>query len=100
MTARYPSGRFQLKFSAAQGFTEFCKGSGWATVVGEYTRRRQRRVHPAMVTLPNSKMPIFAAGMGRPRTSPGVEKRHSAVTDWANPDIIRLVSDVHRTGIH
>jgi hypothetical protein len=88
-------------FSAAQGFTEFCKGSGWATVVGEYTGGGNDAFTPAMVTLPNSKMPIFfAAGMGLNPDFTAVEEALTApdVLVERNPeDIIRLV-EVTSTG--
>ena len=80
-------------FSAAQGFTEFCKGSGWATVVGEYTGGGNDAFTPAMVTLPNSKMPIFfAAGMGLNRTSPQWKKRSRRPMCWLS-ETLRTSSD-------
>ncbi|MGE5579924.1 MAG: S41 family peptidase [Bacillota bacterium] len=81
-------------FSSAQGFTEFCKGSGWATVVGEYTGGGNDAFTPAMVTLPNSKMPVFfAAGMGFNPDFSAVEEVLTApdvLVERDPDDIVRL----------
>lgn len=82
-------------YSSAQGFTEFCKGSGWATVVGEYTGGSNDGFTPAMVTLPNSRIPIFfAAGMGLNPDFTAVEEALTApdVLVERNPeDIVKLM---------
>jgi hypothetical protein len=76
-------------YSSAQGFTEFCKGSGWATVVGEHTGGGNDALAPAMVPLPNSKMPIFfAAGMGLNPDFSAVEEALTA------PDVLLCAEDI------
>jgi C-terminal processing protease CtpA/Prc len=82
-------------FSSAQGFTEFCKGSGWATVVGEHTGGGNDAFTPGMVTLPNTRMPIFfAAGMGLNPDFTAVEETLTApdiLVERSPEDIIKLV---------
>ena len=70
MTTIEPSGECPYKgkiyvltgpgvFSSAESFCMFCKSSGWATLVGEYTGGDGGGSTPAMITLPNSKIPVF-----------------------------------------
>ncbi|MEX0974866.1 MAG: S41 family peptidase [Bacillota bacterium] len=52
-------------YSAAEGFTAFCKASGFATVVGTWTGGDGIGFTPAEVVLPNSGMVVrFPLGMG------------------------------------
>lgn len=46
-------------FSSAEGFAAFCKGSGWATLVGEPTGGGGDGSGPVIAVLPNSKMAVF-----------------------------------------
>lgn len=47
-----------LCYSAADGFAAFCKGSGFATVVGTSTGGDGIALTPALITLPNSGMVV------------------------------------------
>lgn len=52
-------------FSSGESFAAFCKGSGWATVVGSYTGGDGIGYDPALLTLPNSGMTVrFSSMMG------------------------------------
>jgi len=52
-------------FSSAESFAAFCKGSGWATLVGSVTGGDGIGFDPAFLTLPNSGMVIrFSSVMG------------------------------------
>lgn len=52
-------------FSSSESFAAFCKGSGWATLVGSYTGGDGIGIDPVMVTLPNSGMVVrFPAILG------------------------------------
>lgn len=82
-------------YSSAQSFVEFCKSSGWATVVGEYSGGGSDGFTPAMLTLPNSKIPIFfAAGMGLNPDFSAVEEALTApdiLVERSPEDIVKLV---------
>ena len=102
-----PSGEYPYKgkvfllvdftvFSSAQGFAEFCKGSGWATLVGEHTGGGNDGSTPSMVTLPNSGIPVFfAAGMGLNPDFTAVEEVHTApdvLVERSSDDLVRLAA--------
>ena len=45
-------------FSSSESFAAFCKGSGWATLVGTFTGGDGIGMDPALVTLPNSGLVV------------------------------------------
>ncbi len=74
-------------FSSAEAFANFCRSSGWATIVGEHTGGDGVGGTPAMVTLPNSKIPVFfpsALGLNPDLTAN--EETHTAPDVLVEPD--------------
>jgi len=98
-----PSGEFPYKgrifllvdrkvFSAAEAFASFCKGSGWATVVGERTGGDGGGSTPAIMVLPNSRMAIlFPSTMGLNADFTANEETHTTPDVLAEPDPHDLV---------
>lgn len=82
-------------FSSAESLAQFCKSSGWATLVGEPTGGGDDASTPCMVTLPNSGIPVFmATGMGLNSDFTANEETYTApdVLIERDPrDIIKLV---------
>ena len=78
-----------------KAFTEFCKGSGWATLVGEHTGGGNDAFTPAMVTLPNSKIPIFfAVGMGLNPDFSAVEEASRHLTYFVRRGYFRSLENI------
>lgn len=82
-------------FSAAESFAQFCRSSGWATVVGECTGGDGGASTPAMVTLPNSKIPVFfPSEMGLNPDFTANEETHTmpdVVVEQSPEDLIKFV---------
>lgn len=77
-----------LCFSAADGFAAFCKGSGFATVVGTWTRGDGIAFTPAIVTLPNSGMVVrFPSVFGLNPDFSASEEAHTSPDVMVEPSL-------------
>jgi hypothetical protein len=85
-------------FSSSEGFAQFCRATGWATVVGECTGGDSGGSTPAMVTLPNSRIPVFfPSGMGLNPDFTANEEMHTmpdVVVERSPEDLIKYVQAV------
>jgi hypothetical protein len=77
-----------LCFSAADGFAAFCKGSGFATVVGTWTRGDGVAFTPAVITLPNSGMVVrFPSFYGLNPDFSASEETHTSPDVMVEPSL-------------
>jgi len=83
-------------FSSAESFAAFCKGSGWATVIGSFTGGDGIGFDPALVTLPNSGMLVrFPLVMGLNPDMSANEEQHTTpdvLAEWDPKDILAYAS--------
>lgn len=77
-----------LCFSAADGFAAVCKGSGFATVVGTWTRGDGVAFTPAVITLPNSGMVVrFPSFYGLNPDFSASEETHTSPDVMVEPSL-------------
>ncbi|MGE5580253.1 MAG: S41 family peptidase [Bacillota bacterium] len=83
-------------FSSAESFAAFCKGSGWATLIGSFTGGDGIGFDPGLVTLPNSGMLVrFPLDMGLNPDMSANEEVHTlpdVLAEWGPEDILRYAS--------
>ena len=74
-------------YSSAEGFASFCKGSGWATVVGGPTGGGGDGSTPVITVLPNSRMAVFfPSTMGLNPDFTANEETHTTPDVLVEPD--------------
>lgn len=83
-------------FSSAESFAAFCKGSGWATLIGSFTGGDGIGFDPGILALPNSGMLIrFPLDMGLNPDMSANEEYHTlpdVLAEWGPEDILRYAA--------
>lgn len=85
-------------FSSAESFAAFCKGSGWATLIGSFTGGDGIGFDPGLLALPNSGMLIrFPLDMGLNPDMSANEEMHTLPdiqVEWGPEDILKYAPTI------